>query len=139
VARTILAVFTLLVAGLASSSLAAQTPDVAEQMRKMENTRLAFPKISSRWADDLADNALFMQGTGVMLNKQQTIENYKNGSGENSTELTETEFRQAGTQRYLAMSALAAGTTIGAAQSAVSIDESQWSTAQPAVNGSLCF
>jgi ketosteroid isomerase-like protein len=73
-----------------------QTASVEQQIRKMETTRLAFPKDSSRWANDIADDALFMQGTGVMLNKRQTIENYRNLFDDNSTDLTETEFRQSG-------------------------------------------
>jgi ketosteroid isomerase-like protein len=74
-----------------------ETASVEQQVRKMETTRLASPKDSSRWADDIADDGLFMQGTGVMLNKQQTIENYENGiETDNSTDLKETEFRQSG-------------------------------------------
>ena len=37
-----------------------------------------------------------MQGTGEMLTKRQTIENYRQNEDENSTDLTETEFRQSG-------------------------------------------
>jgi hypothetical protein len=74
-----------------------QTAGVEQQVRNMETTRLAFPKDSSRWAEDIADDATFMQGNGVMLNKQQTIENYRNGiETDNSTDLKATEFRQSG-------------------------------------------
>jgi ketosteroid isomerase-like protein len=63
----------------------------------MEIARLAYPTDTSRWAHNIADDALFMQGTGVMLNKAQTIDAYKNGiPAENSTDLKETEFRQSG-------------------------------------------
>jgi ketosteroid isomerase-like protein len=74
-----------------------QTAGVEQQIRKMETTRLAFPKDSSRWAEDIAGDAIFMQGNGVTLNKQQTIENYRNGiETDNSTDLKATEFRQSG-------------------------------------------
>jgi ketosteroid isomerase-like protein len=72
------------------------TNTVEQQIRKMEITRLAFPKDIARWTDNVADDALFMHGTGEMLSKQQTIEYYKQNEDENSTDLSETEFRQSG-------------------------------------------
>lgn len=73
-----------------------ETSNVEQQIRKMEIARLTFPKDSSRWADNVADDALFMQGTGVMLTKQQTIAGYQQNEDENSPDLSETEFRQSG-------------------------------------------
>jgi ketosteroid isomerase-like protein len=70
--------------------------NIEQQIRKMEISRLAFPTDSSRWAVDVSDDALFMQGTGEILTKRQTIENYKGMEAENSTDLSETEFRHSG-------------------------------------------
>ena len=75
---------------------AAETSSVEQQIRKMEIARLAFPKDSSQWADNIADDGLFMHGTGEMLSKKQTIEYYKQNEDENATDLTQTEFRQSG-------------------------------------------
>lgn len=75
----------------------AETGSVEQQIREMETSRLAFPTDSSRWSDSIADDAMFMQGTGIVLNKQQTIDMYKNGiPADNSTDLKETQFRQFG-------------------------------------------
>ncbi len=68
-----------------------------QEIRRMETARLAYPLDSTRWADDIADDALFMQGTGVVQSKQQTIDAYKsNIPVTNSTEMTDTAFRQSG-------------------------------------------
>jgi hypothetical protein len=70
--------------------------NIEQEIRKMEIVRLTFPKDSSHWADNVAEDALFMQGNGVSLTKQQTIEGYKQNEDENSTALSETQFRQSG-------------------------------------------
>jgi ketosteroid isomerase-like protein len=70
---------------------------VEQEIRRMEIARLAYPLESARWADDLADDALFMQGTGVVQSKQETIDAYKTSIPvSNSTDMTETVFRQSG-------------------------------------------
>jgi len=92
-----LSVFTILAIVLATSGYSADSANVEKQIRDMEIARLEYDKDSSRWADSIADDALFMQGTGVMLSKQQTIEQYKNWIPVvNSTDLKDTEFRQSG-------------------------------------------
>jgi ketosteroid isomerase-like protein len=74
----------------------AETSIVEQEIRKMEIARLTFSKDISQWTDNVADDALFMHGAGEMLTKQQTIEYYKQNEDENSTDLSETEFRQSG-------------------------------------------
>src|SRR5450432_2882926 len=51
---------------------------VEQEIRRMESARLAYQLESTRWADDIDNDDLFMQGTEGVQSKQETIEAYKN-------------------------------------------------------------
>jgi hypothetical protein len=72
----------------------AETSNVEREILEMEKARLGFPTDSSRWTNSIAADALFMQGNGAVLTKRQTIDMYKSGIVENSTDLKQIEFRQ---------------------------------------------
>lgn len=92
----VLSAMALFVILLGTAGYPAETANLKREILEVEKARLAFPTDSSRWIDSIAADALFMQGNGVVLNKQQTIDMYKSGIVENSTDLKETEFRQSG-------------------------------------------
>jgi hypothetical protein len=73
-----------------------EATNAEQQIRALETIRLKFPNQSSEWSRQVAPDALFHQGSGVVVSADEFLQDLRKHSFEDSLEMSDAQFRQVG-------------------------------------------
>jgi hypothetical protein len=76
----------------------AQTSSAEQEIRLTETLKLQYPLEPARWIDSVDENAVFTQGGGKVITKQELLRTYREQGDtvKNSTEMFEPQFQRFG-------------------------------------------
>jgi Domain of unknown function (DUF3471) len=91
-----LIVTVILGAGLFSADQPREATNAEQQIRALETIRLKFPNKTGEWSRHVAPDALFHQGSGIVVGADEFLQDLQKHSFEDSLEMLDTQFRQIG-------------------------------------------
>jgi hypothetical protein len=86
----------ILGAGFFSANQPREATSTEQQIRALEAIRLGSPNKTSEWSRHVAPDALFHQGSGVVVGADEFLRDLQKHSFEDSLEMLDTQFRQVG-------------------------------------------
>lgn len=81
---------------LSSANQPHESTAAEQQIRTLEAIRLKSPNKTSAWSRHVAPEALFHQGSGVVVGADEFLQDLQKNSFEDSLEMLDTQFRQVG-------------------------------------------